>query len=740
MAKDFDIIDMDDEKTGTFAEALKNETSRKILNYLKKNKSTITDIADSLKLPVSTVHYNIQKLQKAGLVKVHDFHWSPKGNKVFIYTISNKVMVFRPDKMPFLEVHMKAILSIFLVAIALVAIVAYPFNSNDEPTMLNKFNKFSSEKELLDALESAKDSGGFGDMVFAAFGGAKLAVMETAATSNVGGSSGADYSETNVQVAGVDEADIIKTDGEYIYAISDGKLIIAKAYPESSAEILFEGKVGDFYANELFIGDDKILIFGTKDYPQENYGKMGIAVGERMPYYYSPSVSVRLFDVSDRENPEQIRSLEFEGGYITSRMIGSDVYFVVNSYPSYEDWVCGDVVPLYAEARGATEIKSTDLVPIAPCTDIGYIDHTPTQNFLTLASISIDDENKEVEKETILGYGENVYASIDNLYIAQTNWNLGDEKQKTVLTRFSLDDGKIEFEANGEVPGHILNQFSMDEYDNYFRIATTVGEVWNSEEKSTNNVYVLDEDLKITGTLEGLAPGESIYSVRFMGDRGYVVTFKKVDPLFVIDLGDTSNPMVLGKLKIPGYSDYLHPYDETHLIGIGKDAVDAEEELSDARNLDFAWYQGVKMAIFDVSDVENPIEMYKVTIGDRGTDSEALHNHKAFLFDKEKELLVLPITLAEIQGEQKEDNQYGDITFQGAYVYNLNLEDGFELRGRISHHDSENDYLKYGYYPDYNYNIQRSLYIGDILYTLSGKRLQLNDLDSLEKLKILNFI
>ena len=174
----------------------------------------------------------------------------------------------------------------------------------------------------------------------------------------------------------------------------------------------------------------------------------------------------------------------------------------------------------------------------------------------------------------------------------------------------------------------------MDEYEQHFRIATTTRQVWDSDKMSSNNVYILDDELDVVGELEDLAPGEKIYSVRFMGKKGYIVTFKKIDPLFVIDLSDHSNPLVLGKLKIPGYSDYLHPYDENHLIGIGKDTVEAADELTESRGLDFGWYQGVKMAIFDVTDVENPIELHKVVIGDRGTDSPVLYDHKAFLFDR----------------------------------------------------------------------------------------------------------
>jgi len=196
---------------------------------------------------------------------------------------------------------------------------------------------------------------------------------------------------------------------------------------------------------------------------------------------------------------------------------------------------------------------------------------------------------------------------------------------------------------------------------------------------------------------------------------------------------------VLGKLKIPGYSDYLHPYDDNHIIGIGKETVEAEETLKEERELDFAWHQGVKLAIFDVTDVANPIEMYKEVIGDRGTDTPVLYDHKAFLFDKDKDLMVLPITLAEIEGEPSADNTYGDYVYQGAYVYNVTLENGFDLRGRVTHYDDPSVFEKSGYYFSGDEDITRSLYIDSVLYTLSQARLQANNLENLDRIKEVDF-
>ncbi|HUS77778.1 MAG TPA: beta-propeller domain-containing protein, partial [Patescibacteria group bacterium] len=285
-----------------------------------------------------------------------------------------------------------------------------------------------------------------------------------------------------------------------------------------------------------------------------------------------------------------------------------------------------------------------------------------------------------------------------------------------------------EYTADGAVPGNVLNQFSMDEYDDHFRIATTAGRVSRSGGDTSNNVYVLNSSLNIVGRLEDLAPGERIHSARFMGGRCYLVTFKKVDPLFTIDLNDPENPFVLGKLKIPGYSDYLHPYDEDHLIGIGKETVEAEEG-------DFAWYQGVKISLFDVSDVENPRELSKLEIGDRGTDTPALYDHKAVLFSRSRNLLVIPILVAEIDESDYADdvlaNAYGEYVYQGAHVFHVSPEEGIRLRGVVSHIEGDEAFLKSGYYFDSELMVERSLYIDDVLYTLSSGMVKMNWLDDL---------
>jgi len=649
-----------------------------------------------------------------------------------------------------MEKNLKIILVLFLISSLFIAGCLKPA----EPVKQAKeIPKFSSCTEIKNTFEAAQNSYGRSYGIMDMIGTPMMSAEAGSAKSD--SSSTPRYSETNIQVEGVDEADIVKTDGKYIYVISNKNLVIAEAYPAETAKILSTTDLG-INPTEIFIHKNVVLVFGQsyREYEKQDAQK-SVAVGEYYPYYGSNLAVIKMIDSSDKENPEIKRTVEFEGSYLNSRKIGSEVYFVINSYPNYRVLENGkeEIVPLYADSEKGTEFEE-----ISDCTDIGYLPPINPESFVTLASVSMENFDSEIEKETVVGSAQNVYASQENLYIAQTQYNYSDyipivsevvdavknvvsnNSEQTSVHKFSLENGKIGYLGVMQAPGRILNQFSMDEFEDNFRIATTTGHVSRGGSATSNNIYIFGEDLEMKGKLENLAPGEQIYSARFMGKKGYLVTFKKVDPLFVLDLSDAENPKVLGKLKIPGYSDYLHPIDETHLIGIGKDTIEAGEG-------DFAWYQGIKMAVFDVSDVEHPKEMYKEIIGDRGTDSYALHDHKAFLYDKEKNLLVIPVQLAEISEAQKQANEkqdrsmpmYGEYTFQGAFVYKLSLENGFELQGRITHLDEDDDSLqKSGYY--YNgggTEVKRALFIGDVLYTISNNKILANSLENLSLIKTL---
>ena len=326
-----------------------------------------------------------------------------------------------------------------------------------------------------------------------------------------------------------------------------------------------------------------------------------------------------------------------------------------------------------------------------------------------------------------------MYVSLNNIYVT-----FPDTAEETTIYRVHMQDNNLTAMAQGEVPGQVLNQFSMDEYGDYFRIATTT---WTAEVQNisittprstpiifnvqSTNVYVLDMNLSIVGRLENVSVGENFHSARFTGDRCYLVTFQKTDPLFVVNLTDPTSPTILGNLTVSGYSDYLQPYDENHLIGVGKETVEAESGY-------FSWYQGIKISIFDVSNVSNPVQMSKVTIGDRGSDSPVLNDHKALLFDKQMDLLVIPVTVAEVDPSQYPngvpDNVYGTQVWQGVYVYNITLTDGLVLKGNITHAETA------GMPPSTLY-VNRALYIGDVLYTVSQGKIELNSLADLSLLK-----
>lgn len=571
------------------------------------------------------------------------------------------------------------------------------------------------------------------------------------ATSDAGSSQGADeFSTTNVQMEGVDEADIVKTDGEYIYTVSGNMITISRAFRPENAMLITTIDYDNYdelptysdyqYVSDMFINDDSLVVFGSRSYayPPTFYEKLKESFTGYYPYYDYRSVTfVDVYDVSDKQDPELKRSLELEGSYIQSRMIGENVYFVVDKYLSYG---YAEPVPMYRDSLGMDFEDEESFETMTKCEDIAYFEPFNPHSFIIVGALNLENLEEDFERKVALGSAENIYSSMDNLYVAQTEYryyydvDLEDDEddsiEKTSIYKFALEDGTVKYQGNGQVPGYILNQFSMDEYDNHFRIATTTGTLSRTDSSTENNVFVLDEDLNIVGSVRNIAPGESIFSMRFMGKRGYMVTFKKVDPFFVLDLEDHTDPTILGKLKIPGYSDYLHPMDENHIIGIGKDSVPAEESEGD-----FAWYQGVKMAVFDVTDVEQPKELHKVIIGDRGTDSPALHDHRAFLYDNEKELLAIPITIAEIDEDLKNDPDapgwtYGDTVFQGAIVYNLTVEDGFNELGKITHLEDEDAYLKSGYYfYSYDTQIKRSLYMENYLYTVSDSQIRINDLE-----------
>jgi len=546
--------------------------------------------------------------------------------------------------------------------------------------------------------------------------------MQATAASQYGVES--DYSTTNIQVAGVDEADIVKTDGMYIYVIAKNSLYILNADPQNAKVLSKTAYDNNTYLAGIFISQDgkRLVALGSTYTYSVQILNVTDADGKTYsyPYEYIGPLDVRTFihvyDVSDKTKPTLVRNITALGSYFNSRMIGDYVYVVI-SQPVY---LLNDTVPLPVIMDNSKE-------QVIEPTRIHYVDVKDNYyTFTTFMGISVtDDTLKPSTKTVMMGGASEMYVSLNNIYVTYPSYNEAAffyGGVETEVYRISIKALTLRFEAHGRVPGTVINQFSMDEYAGYFRAATNS---WFNGTQQ-NNVYVLDMNLTIVGKLENIATGENLHSARFMGDKCYLVTFKKTDPLFVISLADPAKPTVLGQLKIPGYSDYLHPYDESHLIGVGKETVEAEEG-------DFAWYQGIKLSLFDVSDVNNPKQLAKYVIGDRGTDSLILTDHKAFLFSKTKDLLVIPVNLAVIDKTTvpPSPSAYGTFVWQGAMVFKLTLTDGFVLRGNITHVEGKITSNDQSYWGSSDYWITRALYIGNVLYTVSNAKVELNNLDTL---------
>ncbi|HLC75981.1 MAG TPA: beta-propeller domain-containing protein [Candidatus Peribacterales bacterium] len=567
-----------------------------------------------------------------------------------------------------------------------------------------------------------------------------------------------DYSHTNVQVAGVDEGDIVKTDGRYLYLIrnqNEVRIVDAgnPAALKNAATISFDAQ--GFLPSDLYIEGNRLIVIGSSwDQGGGPIGIMGAPVMEKMAIWPGPWMQrsftvVKIYNISDPTDPTLQRTVSFEGNQISTRRIGNRLYIVTNRAP----WYYGGPIPL----REAT--SETDFLPLmkdsahgdvaeaaVKCSDVVILPRVPSPSYLIVSVIPLNDANADVERTAVLGNGENVYSSLENLYVAATDWNYiwnrnaeTPSQEQTRLYRFAFTEDGVSFQAQGKVSGRILNQFSMDEYENHFRIATTLDQQWSMngsvQKPSTNSLYVLNRDMETVGSITDIAPGERIYSTRFLGGRTYMVTFRTIDPLFVIDTSNPRNPKILGQLKIPGYSDYLHPYDENHILGFGKEAVVSKDGT-------LAWQQGMKIALFDVSDVKNPKELHNLVIGERGTDSPLLQNPKALLFEKNRSLLAFPVRIHKILHPEQyygdPASAYGDPVFQGAQVYTIDVANGFTLRGTVTHYTND-DWLKAGGYV-YGKDIERIVRIDDSLYTISAWGIKSADEVTVEEQGALPFV
>ena len=540
------------------------------------------------------------------------------------------------------------------------------------------------------------------------------------------------YSETNTQVEGVDEADIIKNDGEYIYYVSCGILFVLDVRDPENIEIVARlseygldtdssySDISDIFYDEdtktlsliycaymYYLCDDYVSLPENATASVRGNDKLG----KSDDYYPNDGYTLlRVYDVSEPSSPKLTRSFAQEGSYLSSRRIGNTVYLVSTSYMWYDLSLSGDEMVPTISSDGSS------WAPIA-ADSIHFIDETNATSYTVVSAIDTTDMSQETQTEVVAGTGNVVYCSNDNLYVTATVWNANlvdypqisgtisedsttssasapssDSYYETKILSFDISEGNLSAKAAGSVAGNIINQYALDEYDGFLRIATTTGDYSGITE---NNVFVLDEALDQVSSLTDLAPGESIYSVRFYGDTIYMVTFVEVDPLFVIDASDPYHLSVLGELKIPGYSNYLQLIGDNLLLAIGNETYTDHGSVIPA---------GLKIAVFDVSDPENPVLVSSLVYGDSYGSSTVSYNPKSLLINMNQGLIGLPVTFDKVSGD-----------------YGYEYEEGFLLLHIDSSGNLTHEYL-FDELDD-GYSQYRGIYIGDTLFVLSDSEI-----------------
>lgn len=549
-----------------------------------------------------------------------------------------------------------------------------------------------------------------------------------------------EHSTTNIQVENVDEADITKTDGDYIYSLSGSDVVITNVQDPSNIKI--DSKIQseeDYNPEDLILYNDKLVVISTK------YIK-----------YSKSNTLVSVYDVTKKDEPKLVKSCMLPEKYYTSRSIDGKLLVIASGKLREED---NKVVTYYEEDNSKKEIGlenikrlkkliSNDQTLIATI-NLQSTDNVKVNSYLFnvenayiseknmyLLNELYSNENSGFEKRVKNLFGIKGVIGFFNYMINEDYYDYAEYDDYTNIYKFSIqEDGSIEYLAKNKVRGTTINQFSLDEYNENLRIGL--------ETSDGSKVVVLDSKLNKIGETECLSKGEKMYSTRFLGEKAYMVTYKNTDPLYVIDLSNPKEPTVLGKLKIPGYSTYLHPYDANHLIGIGMQTKETVHRDSQGRvTYTSARITGMKMALFDVSDVNNPKQISQTVIGDSRTTSAILTNHKALLFSKEKGILAIPVNSypSDFEVESSSDdisklvsqytNYNKNYTAEGYAVYNINLTDGFNLKGIINHEIIKTSGYRYGY----SGKLLRGLWIEDNLYTVSEKMIKVNKLDDLSQI------
>ena len=562
-------------------------------------------------------------------------------------------------------------------------------------------------------------------------------VEESSINTTTTGTTQKDYSKTNIQVDGVDEADILKTDGDYIYSISENKVIITNVKnpktPKIESTIYNENTI----PTDLLLYKNKLVIISTKINNTTNKK-------DYYRYYDNKNTIVEVYNIKDKTKPNSLKKFELQEPYYTTRCINGKLYIFSKGYLRENN---KKISINYKEDNKTKKIKTNNIYYLK--------DHF--ENYQTLIA-ELDLNNiKDIKLSSYLIDISNAYISKNNIYLLNQHYKtdkidikiifgwkgilglldiINDDnysyKMQTKIYKFNINNKKgVVYQTNTKLEGSTINQYSLDEYDGNIRIAL--------ETNDGTRIAILDKNLKLLGETEKLEENEKMYASRFIENKAYLVTYKNTDPLFVIDLSNPKKPKVLGELKIPGYSTYLHPYDENHLIGIG---MDTKEIINRDKNgnvtSSWATITGMKMCLFDITDINNPKEIDKTVIGDSRTVSAILTNPKALLFSKEKELLAIPVNNYQDDFTVEETNSYdeeienftnkNDYISEGYFVYHINLE-GFKLKGVINHEKNKTE--NYYYYPS---KLLRGIYIEDDLYTVSETEIKVNNLNDLKEI------
>lgn len=502
------------------------------------------------------------------------------------------------------------------------------------PEQQQVLNTFTSVDEIKSAIKEIES-------VYYAYGGKGGAFLDKEITDTItteqpeGGADAASFGDTYTQVDDVDEADIIKNDGEYIYYASTS-LGCVKIYKPNGKDAELVATIDDFlrnsdeYSEELSDTENVCDIYVYKNILAVNTEKFEYQYrnNDKDDYYAKVSTLVHLYDISDVTSPKKINSFGQSGTYISSRMIGNQLYLVTNDF-IYSDECKDDFDYLPYVCNG----KDSEKEPIK-LSDISYGTSPSESCYLVISIIDVENAKKTTDTKAVFGAGTDMYCNRENMYITMNRLWSGYKgisecaDSQTQIVKVNFSEGDIKFTAECEVPGNTHNQFSMDEKDGNLRVATTS---YNEKGNEVNNLFVLDENLNKIGEVTGFAEDESIKAVRFMGDMAYVITYEETDPLFVIDLSVPTNPQIKGEVKISGFSSLLVPVDENTLLGIGYSTHTGEfSEVTD----------GVKFALFDISNPQKPAVLDSYVL--KYATSDAQYNHHALLVNPQAGYYAIP--------------------------------------------------------------------------------------------------